>query len=113
MHVEITPRQFSIRVYDDHNDTNYVASAQLFSYGDRCFLYAIHGKDFYKATIEILHALEEMGIKQIDGYASPAHARLCRMMLKKAGVSWTVEEDGAGKMFGHDLIWMRLKNVKS
>lgn len=112
MRVEVTPRQFSIRVYDDHA-TDYIASAQLFSYGDRCSIYSIQGKDFYKALPEITVAIERESISIIEGYVSPAHARLCRMMLKKIGSSWVLKEDGAGKMFGHDLIWIRITNVRS
>ena len=108
MYVEVTPRQFSVRVYEKEGDTDYLASAQFFSYGDRVSFYSICGNRFYEAMLLILDKLEKDNINKIDGYVSPAHSRLLRMMLKKYKADWSISEDGPGKMFGHNLIWVTL-----
>lgn len=113
MRVEITPRQFSIRIYDEHSDTDYIASAQLFSYGDRCSIYAICGPEFYSVLPQFMEAVENEGIVFIDGYVSKAHFRLIRMMMKKFKLPWSVKEDGTGIMYGHPLIWIRIEKEKA
>lgn len=107
--VEISPRQYSIRVYDNH-DVNYTASAQICAYGDRCYVYSICGKDFYANMPEILAKMRSLGFSLIEGYAAVSHARLLRILWKKHAITdWILEEDGEGIMAGRRMIWIRMR----
>jgi len=103
MKVEISPRQYSLRIYDD-DPTNYIAACQIFRYGDRCFMYSIQGRDFYKGYEEILKWLDTSGFRTLEGYVSEAHARLLRRVLR--GSQYKIEILDKGKFDGHDLVWI-------
>lgn len=111
MYIEVTPRQYSIRVYEKEGDVDYIASAQLFSYGDRCCIYSINGRGFYGAWPLFLEEAHKLNIKSIEGYVSIAHARLLRRLMRDYD-EWEFSLDGAGIMYGHELVWVKLKYVK-
>lgn len=103
MKVEISPRQHSIRVYAN-DPTNYVASCQVFQYGDRGILYSMYGKNFYKAYLEILTWADQNGIRTLEGYGSRAHYRLLRKILRNTSYKVTADEEG--DFDGHRLVWI-------
>lgn len=102
MGVEIGDRQYSIRVYGD-DETNYVASAQVFRYGDKAFVYSINGTEFYANAGEIIERLKQKGVVSLEGYAGLPHARLMGIALK--GIA-KVEIQPSGDMDGHELAWV-------
>ena len=107
MRVECTPRQYSVRVYDEGKETNYSSSCQVFRYGDRAELYSIIGKGFYAAMPLIFAEVEKEGCKTLEGYVSKPHARLLRMKGSLWGL--TAEITGEGEFDGHNLVWVVVK----
>lgn len=105
MYVEIGPRQFSIRVYQNEGDEAYIASSQVFAYGDRAFLYSINGAGFYSALPQILDQLGRLKFTSIDGYVGKAHARLLRMQLR-GNPEWELSVGTEGILDGHKLSWI-------
>lgn len=107
MRVEMGPRQFSVRVYEREGDEAYVASVQVFAYGDRAFLYSLQGARFYEATREITEQLDAQGFRSIEFYAGKAHARLLRRVLRDSPV-WAVTVGAEGLLDGHRLSWVTI-----
>ena len=100
----VEPRQFSVMVYSD-GTVNYDASCNVFKYGDRGFMYSMSGPKFYLPWREegVLQSLfDKLGVRTLEGYVTPHHARLLKMVLRPVG---NVEVTEKGKMSGHDMVW--------
>ena len=107
--VEILPRQYSVVVFDEHAPVNYVASCQVFVYGDVGCMYTINGKRFYDALadrVTVQNLMRDLGVKTLEGYVTPAHSRLMKFALRRAA---TVEEVHTGMMAGHEMVWVRVR----
>lgn len=75
-------RQVSFAFYEPGAEHYRAGSAQIFLYGDRGFMYAIDGPGFWVAVND--HLVELMayhGLRTLEGYMSPAHARLALRMI--------------------------------
>ena len=107
MRFEIEPNQFVIRVYDDAHPDNYVASALIRVYGDRGWMSSITGAHFYEVLRDHLpEILDKVGTKTLEGYVTPAHARLMRMAARGGrGVFSVVSE---GMCAGRKMVWVVL-----
>jgi len=101
MHVEIDPRQYSVRVYENEGDINYTASCQVFVYGDVGLMYSINGRDFYRAFSQGIEKLREKGLKTLEGYVSDAHVKLLKRVLKER-----VSVPKRGMMAGREMPWV-------
>lgn len=106
MHVEVGDRQYSLRVYEEPGQEQYIASCQVLRYGDRAFLYGLNGSGFYRAILETTAALAAKDIHRIECYVSRAHARLLMRVLKQT--DWTLERGEEGVLDGHRLVWVCL-----
>jgi hypothetical protein len=101
---EIEANQFVIRVYDDAHPDNYIASALIRVYGDRGWMSSITGPRFYEALRDrVPEICAGVGTKTLEGYVTPAHARLMRMMFKgRAGF----EIAHKGQCAGREMVWV-------
>ena len=108
MRYEILDRQKSVIVFDNDEGLNYAASCQVFTYGDRGFLYNLNGVRFYRvwSTPEAARQFFlDLGVVSLEGYVGGAHARLLRTSLKDVA---NVEFTGRGHMSGHPMEWVRI-----
>lgn len=107
MRYKIIHRQDSLLIFGE-SETNYVASCQVFLYGDRGFMYNINGNKFYECIFShgasIMH---DMKVHTMEGYVTPAHARLMRSAFRNTKL--TVEIGGKGIMAGHDMVWVIIR----
>lgn len=104
---EASPNQYAVRVYDDegHPD-NYIASAIVRTYGDRGWMSNITGAGFYQALQEHLAPLmDQLNVKTLEGYMTPAHARLVKIVLAKTGAG-TLHISHYGEMAGRRMPWV-------
>lgn len=109
MRIEISPRQYSVRLYEDDEATNYSASCQIFRYGDHCFIYSIIGRDFYKAFDQMLEWMVNEDFRSLEGYVAESHYRLLRRLLKDSGFS--IEPVHTGDFDGHTLLWIKISKT--
>lgn len=106
MRYKIVTRQDSILVFDG-DSPNYVASCQVFIYGDRGFMYNANGQEFYSCMVENgVEMMKEMKVVSLEGYVTKAHARLMRIALP--GVA-DVAITGTGEMAGVSMVWVVIK----
>ena len=108
MRYEILDRQKSVIIFDNDEGLNYAASCQVFTYGDRGFMYNLNGVRFYRLwdTPEAVRLFfSDLGIVSLEGYVGDAHARLLRTTLR--GVA-NIEFTGRGCMNGHSMEWVRM-----
>lgn len=104
-HIEISPKQFQVRIYGRHPD-NYVASFQLYVDGDKGFIHSLNGRRFYNLIPEFVRKAYEMcGVRSVEAYVLEAHARLLKRVLQ--GVLKT-EILGPGSVAGRKMLWVRL-----
>lgn len=112
--VEISPRQYSIRVYAENEPEKYdIASCQIFVYGDRGFMFSLHGPGFYKHIPQILEQVGKFGLRTLEGYVGKGHARLLhiqRRVLSECG--WSVELGEEGVLDGHPLVWITVQRIR-
>lgn len=107
--VEVIPRMYSVAIYDDNHPVNYFATCQVFVYGDLGLMFAIIGPRFYDALAnrERLTALMgRLGVRTLEGYVVPGHARLMKFMLRRIA---TVDILHTGEMAGHAMSWVRVR----
>lgn len=113
--IELIPRQYSVILLDTEvSDTNYVASCQLFCYGDRGFIYTINGKDFYKILLMENGAdllFTEANLVSLEGYVQPSHYRLLQRELQKA--SYQIHKIHDGLMAGKKMFWISVTRKKA
>lgn len=109
MRLEASPRHYSLRIYAEH-PTDYVASCQVLRYGDRAIMYSIIGSGFYAAAGLILEWAADQGFRMLEGYVSPAHARLLRRIAAQT-FGWTLHVQGSGRFDGHELTWVILERT--
>lgn len=114
MRVEISPRQYSIRIYHKDEPEKYdIASCQVFVYGDKGFIYSLHGPGFYQAFPQVIEEIQKLGIKSLEGYVSKSHARLLRMqqgLLAQYGCELILGEEGI--LDGHPLVWITVQRIR-
>lgn len=106
--VEIIPRQASVAIFDRSaaNQINYTASCNVFLYGDVGCMYTINGSQFYAALAEpgqLAALMASLGVKTLEGYVTPAHARLMRAALRRVA---HVVIRSEGEMAGHNMVWV-------
>lgn len=107
MHFKVIPRQDTVLVFDDGDPLNYVASCQVWKYGDKGIMHTINGNRFYELMAELGgDVLERLGVETLEGYVTPAHARLMRIALKRVA---TVSVAHRGRMAGHDMVWVVIR----
>lgn len=98
----LVTRQVSVLFMDAH--PNYVASCQIFIYGNRGFIYNVQGARFYKHVAEAWpKILSDLQVDSIEGYVLASHARLIRVALRKVA---TISIKQAGEMAGHVMFWI-------
>lgn len=99
------PRQTSVIVKRD-GKINYVASCNVFHYGDRSCMYTINGEEFYKASAQpgvLAKLFNDLQTSTLEGYVTEAHARLMRVALRRVA---TVELAHEGTMAGEKMVWV-------
>jgi hypothetical protein len=104
MHYKIIDRQSSVLVFEDGEDVNYVASCQVFLYGDVGLMYGLNGRKFYELmAVKGAQIMAQLGVKMLEGYLTPAHARLMRIALNRIA---DVTEAHEGMMAGQVMVWV-------
>jgi hypothetical protein len=108
---QVIPRTHSVAVFDEKNPVNYLASCQIAQYGDVGWMFSINGKYFYDAFSQpglAKELMEKVGVKTLEGYVVPSHARLMRIALRDA---CTVEIKQRGEMAGHEMVWVVVRAI--
>lgn len=107
MHFKIIERQASVLVFENEADVNYVASCQVFQYGDVGIMYGINGRKFYELmAVHGAQVMAQLRVKSLEGYITPSHARLMRIALRRVA---DVTEAHEGMMAGHHMVWIVIK----
>lgn len=106
--VEIEPKLFQIRAYKGKAD-NYIASCQVFKYGDRGFVYSIMGAlpDVYESLNFFCEKIFSLGIVTLEGYVTESHVRLFKRALRGSGMSILTEH--SGMMADREMPWIVIK----
>jgi hypothetical protein len=103
---EIRPTQYALRVYKGHSD-NYPASAVIQTYGDKAWMSMISNPGFYRALRNhVPDILDAVGVRSLEGYVTPAHARLMRMMFKHRA-SFAMDDE-CGTCADRDMPWVTI-----
>lgn len=77
-------------IYNDKGED--VASCVVEGYGDRWRMRAIRGDGFSAAWPEMIEVLRDKGMRKLEGYVTPPHARLVRASLRhEPTVNITIE----------------------
>ena len=106
---EILERSCTVAMYGI-GETNYVASCQVWRCGDRGFMHSINGRAVYQTLAqpgELTRLLKQLEVKSLEGYATPAHARLLKTALSEVGIVTALSH---GMMAGRKMIWMRVED---
>jgi hypothetical protein len=85
---------------------NYLASCQITQYGDVGWMFSITGAEFYAAWQQpglVRNLMDQIGVKTLEGYVVPSHARLMRMALRNV---CSVESKSTGEMAGKKMVWV-------
>lgn len=109
---ELINRQTSVVLFKEPGDVNYIASCQVFIYGDVGLMYSINGSSFYDYWKDnFSKLLKELNVTSFQGYVTKAHARLMKIALRSVA---TVEVLWEGEMKGEGMVWVcaKEKNAK-
>lgn len=107
MKYKIVHRQDSVLAFDDEDPTNYVASVQVFKYGDKGIMYNLNGVRFYELLAEHGPAiLKQLNVDTMEGYVTPSHARLIRAALRTMATVGLVHR---GTMEGNEMVWISIR----
>lgn len=102
MKVVVTPRQYSVMIYDRPGSLAYSSSANVFVYGDRGYMYTINGNGFYTCLADKV-MMEELfstlHVKSLEGWVSLPHARLLRVLLRNICDVRVLEDGDANTLF--------------
>ena len=109
--IEIEPKLFQIRMYGEGKADNYIGSCQVFTYGDRAFLFSITGEEegIYKALPLACEEIFALGVRTLEGYVTDAHVRLFRRALLGKGFEIAVASRGI--MAGREMPWVVVEKV--
>jgi len=92
--------------YSDDSEHYTSGSAQVFLYGDRGYMYAIHGPGFFKSFVpECREFMDQYGLRSLEGYMSPANARSVRMAFRTKK-DFTVSLGDVVRLEDHDVRWV-------
>lgn len=101
---EIDARVQTIRLYG-HNPNNPDAVAQISQYGDVGWLWSIRGERFWERADIISEKARGLDLKTLEGYVTPGHARLIRMVLGKMDYTYTITAKKWVKKYGREMCW--------
>lgn len=106
---EVEPTAYALRVYEDDGD-NYVACAQIRTYGDRGWVSSISSPKLFLILGEQCDALmDDLAAVTLEGYMSRAMARAVRVAARgKADVSVS----HSGSCAGRQMDWVVLRKLQ-
>ena len=108
MRIEITPKDFQVRLYGDDPD-NYLASFSFFKEADTAILYGLSGKGFYAAILpHIGELMVKAQVQFVEATVLEWHAVLMEQKLKDV---MRVERVRPVENAGRPMVWVRLSRI--
>ena len=111
---EIVQRSASVILFPLYQPSavNFGACFQVVRYGDRGFAYSISNPGFYDAMAGdrlLAPIMRDLGVRTLEGYVTPAHARLMAIAFRQQA---DVQITGEGEMQGHNMCWVVVRPIK-